>query len=65
MRGLSNEFIATLNSSKGIGLKRVLDRVNSDSTLALEIRENYINIYYRGGNLLKIGEKDGVYSAFF
>ena len=65
MRGLSNGFIATLNSSKGIGLKRVLDRVNSDSTLALEIRENYINIYYRGGNLLKIGEKDGVYSAFF
>ena len=38
-------------------LKPILERVKADNTLDLQIRDNYINIYYRGGNLLKIEPK--------
>ena len=31
----------------------------------LSIREDYINIYYRGGNILRVKERNGSYSAFF
>lgn len=62
MRGLSNKFLMNL---KGGGfLHSLIQRVKADATLCLEIRENYINIYYRGGNILRIKEKDG-YVAWF
>ena len=38
-------------------LKPVLDRVKSDQTLMLAIRDGYINVYYRGGSLLKLEEQ--------
>ena len=47
------------------GINRFLEVVKKDATLCLEIRENYINIYYRGGNLVRIQEKNGIFSAFF
>lgn len=37
-------------------LKPLLDRVQDDNTLMLAIREGYINVYYRGGNILKLSE---------
>lgn len=52
-RSLSDSFISDLISGK---LKEILFYVQSDNTLDIEIRENYINIYYRGGNILKIIE---------
>lgn len=55
MRGLSDAFITTLKSGF---LKPVLDIVKHDPTLCLEIRENYINIYYRGGNILKVAQRE-------
>jgi len=61
-RGLSDEFFHDLK--KGL-LHRILEAVKADNTLDLQIRHNYINIYYRGGNLLKIAEKAGGYSAEF
>jgi len=64
MRGLSPKFITDLN--EGI-LKEILYLMKGDNTLDLEIRENYINIYYRGGNILKLKEninKNG-YIAWF
>ena len=64
-RGLSPVFMKDLKQSGGVGLNRILEAVKSDSSLALEIRKDYINIYYRGGNLIKISEKNGVYSAYF
>jgi hypothetical protein len=44
----------------------LLERVKQDHTLMLSIRKNYVNIYYRGGNILKLeGKNDGTYHAVF
>jgi len=61
MRGLSQEF---LDSLKGGLLQPVLTRVKKDDTLMLAIRDGYINIYYRGGNLLKITKKPGILESY-
>jgi hypothetical protein len=47
-------------------LHPILTRVKKDNTLLLSIREKNINIYYRGGNLLKVSEqKPGQYKTYF
>ena len=48
-------------------LAPLLKRVKEDTSLDMEIRQEYINIYYRGGNLLEVskGSKGAGYSAFF
>jgi len=61
-RRLSDQFMAGLKEG---WLRPLLDRVKADRTLCLEIREDYINIYYRGGNLLKVSRTLDGYSAFF
>ncbi len=53
-RLLSKSFITDLISGK---LKEILVYVQRDNTLDIEIRENNVNIYYRGGNVLRIIEK--------
>jgi hypothetical protein len=65
IRRLSPSFMAGLKSNTGLDLNRLLQTILADHTLCLEIRENYINIYYRGGNLIKLEEKNGKYTAFF
>jgi len=65
MRTLSQTFMADLLNQNGL-LRPVLERVKQDHTLMLSIRENYINIYYRGGNILRLKEQNArSYSAFF
>ncbi|HZK54138.1 MAG TPA: hypothetical protein VFC84_08105, partial [Desulfosporosinus sp.] len=64
-RGISKLFIDALENDKGLGLDRILKLVKRDSTLCLEIRKDYINIYYRGGNLMKISEDRGRFAAHF
>jgi len=54
MRGLSSYFF---NELKTGSLILLLDYVHNDNTLDLEIRDNYINIYYRGGNVLRVKYK--------
>lgn len=62
MRGLSKEFVNDLKEGK---LSILLEAVKNDDTLCLEIRENYINVYYRGGNICKVEEKQGNYQFYF
>lgn len=42
---------------KGGELFDLLEIVRSDEDLVLEIRNDYFNIYYKGGNMLKVGPK--------
>jgi len=65
MRKLSESFMNDLMNENGV-LHTILERVRGDDTLMLAIREDYINIYYRGGNLLRIEKKgEGAYQTFF
>jgi len=45
-RRLSDRFMKDLKSGL---LQPLLQRVHDDPTLELEIRDDYINVYYRGG----------------
>lgn len=62
MRGLSTIFFESLK--KGI-LQPIHSRINKDDTLMLSIRKGYVNIYYRGGSLLKITEKPNAFEMYF
>jgi hypothetical protein len=63
-RVVSTAFADDLNNGK---LSPLLSRIKEDDTLMLALRDGYINIYYRGGNLLKIEQKSsgGKYIASF
>jgi hypothetical protein len=61
-RGLSPELINELNTGF---LKPILDLVKRDDTLCLKIRKEYFNIYYRGGSILKIENKNTWIHASF
>lgn len=64
-RGLSPTFMLALQNDLQLGINRFLQAVKKDHTLCLEIRENYITIYYRGGQLIQIKEKNERFSASF
>lgn len=54
-----------LVDSDGV-LHPILTQVKKDHTLMLAIRDNFINIYYRGGNILNLKEhKKGFYQTSF
>lgn len=63
-RIVSSGFVDDLKHGE---LSPLLSRVMEDDTLMLALRDGYINIYYRGGNLLKIEQKNsgGKYIASF
>ena len=52
MRKLNDRFLADL-TDEGI-LSRIRDLVKFDTSLCLEIRNDCINIYYRGGSMMRI-----------
>ena len=62
--GISDKFVASLKDEKGL-LAPLLKRVRADQTLCLELRENAIHLYYRGGRLLCVVENFGAYTATF
>lgn len=60
-RSLNEIFINDINS--GI-LKELLIWIKRDSTLDLQFRGNYIDIYYRGGRILNLKQlSDSTYNA--
>lgn len=63
-RGLSAEFFEALRSESGL-LHPLLERVKKDHTLCMELRQDYINIYYRGGNLLEVRRSGEKYKTSF
>lgn len=62
IRKLSDGFMNALQH--GI-LHPLLTQVQQDDSLSLFIRKNYINIYFRGGNLLKLSENKDNYVVGF
>lgn len=62
MRSINQRFIDDLLTKD---LSFFLSEVKNNKTLSLEIRDGYINIYYRGGNLLRITQKKAGYEFFF
>ena len=62
MRKLSSTFIRDLTTGF---LQELLHFIQVDQTLCLGIRENYINIYYRGGNLFRLSEGKNSYTGTF
>lgn len=63
MRHIDTRFIGDLLCGD---LQYFLSEVKSNrNILSLEIRNGYINIYYKGGNLLKITQKSKGYSFHF
>lgn len=59
-RKLSSDFMAALKSKGGL-LNPLLERVREDHTLDLEIRDDEIHIYYRGGKLFGVKKNGGSY----
>jgi hypothetical protein len=53
MRKLSSTFLQCLKSGF---LSPITEQVRCDHDLSLDIREGYINIYYKGNSLLKLAE---------
>lgn len=65
IRQLSEKFYDDLMNDNGL-LHPILERVKQDHSLMLAIRGKYINIYYRGGNILKVEEQGkGSYLSSF
>lgn len=62
LRGLSRDFLLALQSGE---LSPILERVHRDRTLCLEMRANCINVYYRGGSLLRVQPNGTSYSLSF
>jgi hypothetical protein len=54
MRGLSDTFMESLQSGH---LSSLVQTVRRDPDLNLEIRKNYLNVYYKGNSLLKLSEQ--------
>lgn len=62
MRALNDQFLNDLDTGL---LSKVAKTVQLDSTLCLELRGEAINVYYRGGNLMKIEQTTTGYRATF
>lgn len=65
MHQLGDQFLSDLRNENG-KLHGILKMVRSDTGLCLELRRHYINIYYRGGSLMKVERKpSGKYTVTF
>ena len=60
MRKLSIEFLECLKTGF---LSSITESVKNDSDLVMDIRDGYINIYYKGNSLLMLSETKSGYKA--
>ena len=57
-RGIHNKkFVESLKNGN---LRQMLRVINNDSDLNVQIRNDYLNIYYKGGNIAKVNSEDSV-----
>ena len=56
-RGLHSEKWATAFGKEG-KLGGLIEMVKNDDELVLQIRDDYFNVYYKGGNLLKVSSEN-------
>ena len=63
MRGLSEKFMNDLSKPEG-KFHPILERVKEDHNIMLAIRDGYINIYYRGGNIIRITQREDALPNF-
>ena len=56
-RGLLSEKWATAFDKEG-KLGGLIEMVKNDDELVLQIREDYFNVYYKGGNMLKVSSEN-------
>ena len=56
MRSLRDSFFSALKDGC---LAELTAMVKFDATLCLELRGDSINVYYRGGNLMRLGQGRG------
>lgn len=56
IRGLNLDKIKPIRKQQ---LMEIIEAVKKDPSLDLQIRDGYLNIYYRGGNLLKVSSFRG------
>jgi len=63
-RGIHKEkFVKSLVNGN---LKQMLIAINNDNDLDIQIRNNYLNIYYKGGSIAKVNsEKSIVFDEFY
>lgn len=55
---LSDDFLATFRA--GAPNSPIVDLVKRDSTLEFQMRGSYINVYYRGGSVLKLMDSGAI-----
>jgi len=63
-RAISKKFMDDLKDKL---LQPIVQQILNDDTLMLALRGSFINVYYRGGNILKLtrDERSGKYDAYF
>ncbi len=61
-RKLSSELIKRLLHGD---LNQLFNTIKEDNELAFHIRDNYVNVYYRGGNILKIKKKSKWFDEYY
>ncbi len=62
MRTLNDAFLKDLKEGE---LAQLTDTVKSDPSLCLELRGHYINVYYRGRNLMRVERTGSGYKTSF
>ncbi len=62
MRKLNETFLKNLETGE---LSALLKCIKADTELDLQIRDNYVNIYYKGGNILKISPRSFYFDKMY